>query len=292
MFRDLLNIHEMFCKHGTADPLLDTFRLIDILSNGRLGNIDMALLENEKVDLDHVAQRRKGGQPLEYIIGMTPFKGLMFSCSEDTLIPRKETELLVDVALNFIKEKQKSEKNLTIVDVGTGCGNVAASLASSSRNTRILATDISPQAVEIARQNVSKLGLEERVFLFCGDLFSPFEGSGHEGSIDLIVCNPPYIPTNSLRKLSPEIIDHEPTVALDAGPFGIDIFRRLVNGSVSMLKPEGILVFEVGVGQEKLVARLLERNGVYEDIRYFHICEQVRVISARKKKTSRSGSML
>ena len=108
MFGDFLNIHEMFCKHGTADPLLDTLRLVDILSNGRLRDIDMSLLGSDKIDLDHVAQRRKGGRPLEYIIGIAPFKGLMFSCSEDTLIPRKETELLVDVALALHQEKAET----------------------------------------------------------------------------------------------------------------------------------------------------------------------------------------
>jgi release factor glutamine methyltransferase len=107
---------------------------------------------------------------------------------------------------------------------------------------------------------------------------------GYESEIDLVVCNPPYIPTGSLANLSPEIIDHEPLVALDAGPYGIDIIRRLIADSLSILKPAGILVFEIGEGQEKLAARLLRKNGGYTDVRYHKDGDgTIRVISAKKE---------
>lgn len=283
MFEDFLQAHNVFQKHGTENPLLDTVRLFDILSNGALRKIDLSLLRQEKIDLLHLAQKRKEGMPMEYGIGMATFMGFMFYCSPDTLIPREETELLVEVALDFIKKKREFEDDLTAIDMGTGCGSIAISFAMHSDNTKILATDISASAIEIAQKNVNKFNLQERVSLFCGDLFSPFHGLGYEEKIDLVICNPPYIPTASLTKLSPEIIDHEPKVALDAGAFGIAIYRRLISESLSILKPKGILVFEIGVGQEKLVARLIERKNSYENIRYFDDGTHTRVVSAEKK---------
>ena len=283
MFEDFLQAHNVFQNHGTENPFLDTVRLFDLLSNGALRKIDLSLLRQEKMDLLHLAQKRKEGMPMEYVIGMATFMGLMFFCFPDTLIPREETELLVKVALDFINERQKFENHLTLIDMGTGCGNIAVCLAMRSDNTRILASDISSAAVAIAQKNVNKFNLQERVSLFCGDLLSPFHGLGYEEKIDLVVCNPPYIPTASLPKLSPEIIDHEPKLALDAGAFGINIYRQLISDSITILKPKGILVFEIGVGQEKLVTRLIERKNSYENIRYFDDGTHIRVISAEKK---------
>lgn len=283
MFNDFLKAYDLFREYGVENPLLETLRLFDLVSKRHLSKIDVSLLREEKIDLRHVAEKKKEGVPFEYIIGMATFMGLILYCSPDTLIPRQETELLVKVTFDFIREKQQLENDLTIIDVGTGCGNIAVSLAMNSDNTNILACDISPAAIEIARKNVNKFVLQKRVSLFCGDLLSPFHNLGYEEKIDVVVCNPPYIPTGSLPKLSPEIIDHEPKVALDAGAFGIDIYRRLISDSLSVLKPKGILVFEIGIGQEKLVARLLERKAGYEDIRYFDDGAQIRVISAKKK---------
>jgi release factor glutamine methyltransferase len=113
----------------------------------------------------------------------------------------------------------------------------------NSDRTKILACDISPEAVMIAKRNVDNFFLKGRVSIFCGDLFAPFRELGCEEGIDLVVCNPPYIPTGSLCKLSKEILDHEPKIALDGGPFGIDFHRRLITDSFSMLKPKGGLIF-------------------------------------------------
>jgi len=282
MFDNFFESYNAFQDHGAENPLLETLRLFDLLSAGALRKMDLSSLSGQNIDVAELAQKRKEGMPLEYIIGMATFMGLTLSCSPDTLIPREETELLVRVALDFIKKQQETENDLTLIDMGTGCGNIAVALAMNSDNTKILATDVSPGAVEIARKNVNAFELQERVSLFCGDLFSPFHGLGYEEKIDLIVCNPPYIPTGSLRKLSPEIIDYEPTVALDAGSYGIDFYRRLISGSLSILKPKGILVFEIGIGQEKLVAKLFERKKGYEDIGYFDDGTHVRVMSAGK----------
>jgi release factor glutamine methyltransferase len=282
MFNHFIQAYNVFNESGVENPLLETLRLFDLLSGNALRKMDLYPLTEKKIDLADLAQKRKEGMPLEYIIKMATFMGLAFYCSSGALIPREETELLAKVTIDLIKERQGIENNLIIVDVGTGCGNIAVSLAMNSEHTKILAVDISQSAIEIAQKNVNKFNLQQRISLFCGDLFSPINDLGYEEKIDVIVCNPPYIPTGSLSKLAPEIIDHEPKVALDAGPFGINFYRRLINDSLSILKPNGILVFEIGVGQEKLVARLLEKKEGYKNIVFFDDGLNVRVIKAVK----------
>jgi release factor glutamine methyltransferase len=174
-------------------------------------------------------------------------------------------------------------ERFTVADIGTGCGNIAVSVALGTELARVLACDISPAAVEVAKENVLRYGLQDRVTVLCGDLFAPLCELGYKGKLDLVVCNPPYIPTSSLENLAPEVIDYEPRVALDAGAYGIDIFRRLILDSVAMLRPGGTLVFEIGAGQDKLVTRLLQRGRAYTDIQHYDDGVDVRVISAMKR---------
>jgi release factor glutamine methyltransferase len=148
-------------------------------------------------------------------------------------------------------------------------------------DVRILASDISEAAVEVARRNVQKYQADGKVSLFCGDLYEPF--AAHLGAADMVLCNPPYIPTTSLKKMAREIIDHEPVVALDGGPFGLGIFRRLLNGAPAFLKRGGALMFEIGERQEKLIERLFAGNGAYGDISFFEYQGKVRVVAATKK---------
>jgi release factor glutamine methyltransferase len=220
---------------------------------------------------------------MEYIIGTATFAGLCFHCSKDTLIPTEWTTSLVEVALDLIKQRQQLENKQIVVDLGTGCGNIAVLLALRTDNVVILATDASAQAIDIARKNVAKFNVGNKVSLFCGDLFSPLYDSEYKTKIDLIVCNPPYIPTASLNNLHPEIINHQPIIALDAGPYGIDFYRRLITDSILMLKQNGQIAFEIGVGQEDVVSRLLTRNGNYRNIRFHKDSNgQHRVVSAIK----------
>ncbi len=282
MFEQFLHIYESFGKHNAEHPVLETLHMMNILSRGALQHLDRSLHEEMDTitDLDQLAQQRKEGVPLEYILERAVFMGIEFYCTPDTLIPREETELLAQVALNMVEQARKHTDQVTVMDIGTGCGNIAISLAAHAKDIRVLASDISDAAIAVAQKNVTAMGLEDRITLFCGDLFAPLEGQGYENNVDVVVCNPPYIPTSSLSKLAPEIIDHEPRVALDAGTYGINIFRGLIAGARTMLKPGGKLVFEIGAGQEKLVTRLLERTPGYADIQHFDDGEQVRVIGA------------
>ena len=282
MFESFLDTYNLFAEHGFDDPLGETLRLFDLASGGALRRIDLSGLGPGGGDPASIVSQRKEGVPMEYILGRAVFFGHSLLCTPDTLIPREETELLVRVAIGFIEEKLRGKLAITVIDVGTGCGNIAVALAASSPAVRVLASDISPSAIEVARENVAASGLADRVSLACGDLLAPFQLE-QVGSVDLIVCNPPYIPTNSLSKLASEVIDHEPHVALDGGSYGIDIFQRLIHDAPELLAPGGVLAFEIGAGQERLVTKLLQRTPDYQDIQYHDDGEHVRVISAVKR---------
>jgi release factor glutamine methyltransferase len=283
MFEELRKIYELFQSRGIKDPFSEILHLVNILSGGTLNHIDTSI-RDMNLDPSRVTRKRKEGVPMEYILGATTFAGLRLKCSENTIVPTEYTKSLVDVVVDFIDKRQLSVKEQTIIDIGTGTGNIAIAIALRTQNVNILATDISPEALEIAQKNLDAYNLNEKIALICGDLFLPFQGGVYEGQIDVITSNPPYIPTSSLKKMPREVVEYQPRVALDAGPYGIAFYQRLIRDSISMLKPGGILVFEVGEGQDKLVDRILDRHGGYEDIRCFEDQDGIiRVLSAVKK---------
>jgi release factor glutamine methyltransferase len=286
MYEEFRRVIEIFRDQGLADPLAEALHLADITSGGAVNSLERSLREQQHGDLVEVARRRKAGAPMEYILGAAAFAGLSLQCNEKTIVPTEYTRLLVDVAADLLEQRRPAAGEQTVIEVGTGCGNIAIAIAVKTEGVKVLATDVSPEALEVARNNLDTYKLNERITLLCGDLFSPFEGRGYEGNIDLIACNPPYIPTSFLKKLAPEVINYQPRVALDAGPYGIDFFQRLVGESAGMLKPGGALVFEIGDGQEKLVARILSRNDGYEDIRYFQDEDGITRVCRAIKRTA------
>jgi len=280
MYKEFIRCYELFRDRGVSDPLIETLRLFDVLSSGALRGTDLSFLDKQGIPLDEIVRRRKEGVPFEYVLGIAPFMGFTLYCTPETLIPRHDTELLAQTVLNLI---ERMERPVTVIDMGTGSGNIAVALAMNAAGVKVLASDVSAAAIEVARRNIEKYSLQERVLLFSGDLFAPLRGMEHEGNIDLVVCNPPYIPTKSLAKLDAGITDHEPLVALDAGTYGIDVFRRLLVEAADFIKPRGMLTFEMGAGQEKLVERLIEKNGQYENIEYFRYDGRIRVVSVVRK---------
>jgi len=267
MFEFINQLHDAFTQAGLPDPLKETLHLVDILSGGALRALDGRSLPDitaQNLSLDEVIVQRQEGVPLEYILQQTVFMGRPFTCTPDALIPRAETELLVRTVLNHAAGL--GAESLTIVDVGTGSGNIAVSLALELPQSRVFALDISPEAVARAQAHVMQYELQDRATVRCGDLFAPLADMGLEEAVDIVVCNPPYIPSGSLNKMAAEIVEHEPLVALDAGPYGINVFRRLVQDALRFLRPEGLLAFEFGAGQEVLVQRLLQKSGGYEQM--------------------------
>ncbi len=281
MIGKLAEIYTEFKKHGVADPLAETFRFADLVSGGALRRIDLSVL-GEEPDLADIARQRAEGKPLEYILGVAPFLGELLECREGALIPREETELLTLTCLGFIEELRTAGVQAPkIIELGTGSGNIAVVLAMKTGNAEIYASDISEEAVGVAASNVERCGVVGRVTILCGDMFEPFRGKGLEGTTDIVVCNPPYIPSTSVDKLDSQIIDHEPRVALDAGAYGLDIFQRLIKEAPEFLRPGGMLAFEIGAGQEKIVSRLFRKAGdVYGPVEQIDDGAEIRVLTA------------
>lgn len=282
MLHDFFEGYASFEQCGVDSSVIETLRRVDLLCRDAQPRGAPLPEKCELASITAWVEQRRRGVPWEYVLGKAPFMGRLFHCSSDTLVPTEETCLLVNVASEAILEKERLGSDLTLIEVGTGCGNVAVSIALRTQHTRILASDLCAAAVEVARQNVCAFNLQERITLLCGDLFTPFQSLGCAGKVDFVVCNPPYIPTASLKKLPPEVLDHQPRLALDGGPFGIDFYRRLIDGAVSLLKPEGTLLFEIGDGQEGLV-NLLFRNRAYREVSHFQGAARTRVVRATKE---------
>ncbi|NPV28753.1 MAG: peptide chain release factor N(5)-glutamine methyltransferase [Firmicutes bacterium] len=204
---------------------------------------------------------RAAGIPVAYLTGTREFMSLSFLVSPAVLIPRPETELLAEKALEFLAEWQ--EKNLSAplaADVGTGCGALAVSLACYHPRLRVIATDISEEALAVARENARRHGVEDRVTFRAGDLLAPLGAEGRAGRGAAVVANLPYIPHSSLDFL-PRDVRYEPRLALDGGADGLDLYRRLLPQAAAFLAPGGLLACEVGPGQASLLAGLLEEQG-------------------------------
>ncbi len=197
--------------------------------------------------------RRLAGEPIQYITGVAEFYALSFHVNRDVLIPRPETEHLVDQALAMAANFPRPH----IVDVGTGSGAIAVALAHHLPNAHVFATDISAPALSVACQNTESNGVASRVRFFEGDLLAPVVGQ----SFDIVVSNPPYVSLADRESLSVEVRGYEPAQALFAGDHGLAIYRRLIPAAFGVLAPDGFLVLEIGHGQAEAVHALLIAAG-------------------------------
>jgi release factor glutamine methyltransferase len=203
------------------------------------------------------------------------FMDLDLLVERDVLIPRAETELLGAAALDLLPEEP------WVIDMCCGAGNLACAIASRRPLARVWASDLTDACVALARRNVAYTGVADRVSVVQGDLFSGL--AGLEGSIDVIVCNPPYISQAKLAGERAALLDNEPREAFDGGPYGLSIHQRVVREALPFLKPAGSLLFEIGQGQERQVKMLFERTRAYEGLRTVaNAAGEVRVVAARK----------
>ena len=216
--------------------------------------LDSDISSPDQLRFDSIIDRRVAGEPSAYITGHREFYGLDFKVDSRALIPRPETELLVELALEFAARHTSRGEGLNIADVGVGCGAITIALAVNLPGTRVVATDFSPAALKLASENVSRHRVEDRVTLLEGDLLQPVSGP-----IDILVSNPPYIASAQLAALPKEIRDHEPRVALDGGEDGIAVIERLIRQAKDKLTPGGAMFVEIGwdLG-ERALARSLD----------------------------------
>jgi release factor glutamine methyltransferase len=210
-----------------------------------------------------LASRRAAREPLQYILGTQEFCGLEFQVSPAVLIPRPETEVLVQEAVRAVD----LDKESVLVDVGTGSGCVAVALATILGNARIVAVDRSPQALAVAKGNAKRHAVAEKIEWMESDLLSALRERGMTGTVDIIVSNPPYIAEADWAGLQPEVRDFEPRSALFSGPMGTEFHERLLRESKEFLVPGGTLMMEIGQGQYAAVRQMAERIGGYAPLR-------------------------
>jgi len=246
-----------FEKLGLDSPRLTAELLLaHVLHTSRVRlytDLDRPLEAGELAAYRGLIARRAAGEPTSYLTGTREFYGRTFVVDPRVLVPRPETELLVEAVLQAVPR----DAEIRVLDLCTGSGCVGITLALERPRARVLATDTSPGAVEVARANAAALGPADRFEARLGDLLAPVEG---EPPFDVVVANPPYVPTGELPTLSPEV-RREPPLALDGGADGLDVVRRIAEEAPRRLVPGGLLALEIGDGQGPAVHSLLEAAG-------------------------------
>ena len=242
---------------GVSAPRLDAeVLLMKVLGWSRedlYRNPEGALGESRAERFESLVSRRVGAEPVAYVTGSREFWSLDFRVTPDVLIPRPETEHLVEAVLEFLAARRGPCR---VLEIGTGSGAVAVCLAKENPAAEVWATDISEPALEIARENADRHGVGQRIHWRRGDLLAPVQGL--PGGFDVLVSNPPYVPSGDIAGLQREVRDWEPALALDGGADGMDFCRRLLRGGVRHLRPGGMLAVEVGAEQGGAVSRLFE----------------------------------
>lgn len=232
--------------------------------------------------LNQLITDRINNKPLAHITGRQRFMGIDFITDSRALIPRKETEILCQRALEISLLLTSADKNITVIDVCCGAGNLGIAIAAQNPYTTVHSTDISQEAVDLTLENISFLNLQQKVTAIQGDLFSSVENDKFISNTHLIVCNPPYISTGKVKNMNPEILGKEPVLAFDGGMFGTKIIQKLILEAPKFLIKGGWLVFEIGAGQGEFILQLCKRSNLYEHIEpVFDKNGLIRVISAR-----------
>jgi len=249
-----------FQKRNIDSPRLNAEHLLaHVLSRKRMElylDFDRQVRESELAPLRELVKRRGSGEPLQHLLGTVEFCGRSFRCDKRALVPRPETEQLVELLISHVKSEIAYSR---MIDVGTGSGVIALTLAAEFPKAEIVGVDISDDALMLARENAERLKLADRVLFLRSNLLESIQPD-----FDLIVANLPYVSADDRENLSREVL-HDPEVALFAGSRGDELMRQLIEDAPSWLRPGGMLAMEIGLGQsETLVAALAEKN--YRDI--------------------------
>lgn len=252
---------QYFAEKGVASARLDAEVLLSaVLKKERIYlyvHFDEPLQADELGAFREMIKQRAARVPVAYILGEREFMGLSFKVTPAVLIPRPDTEILVEAVLARLKGKG----DLTIADIGTGSGAIILSLLKNLPQANGVAVDISAAALAVAKENAAHLRVSERLELLQGDVCAPLQGRRFRA----IVSNPPYIPGADIEGLEPEV-RKEPLGALDGGVDGLDFYRRIIQAAAGLLEAGGLLAFEVGIYQAHEVKAMAERSGVFEGI--------------------------
>ena len=257
--------HDIDSPRSTAEILLAhvlKLKRIDLYLR-----YDQPLYINELSKFKVLIKRRVEREPVAYIVGVKEFWSMDFAVTKDVLIPRPETECLVEAALALLPQGNASDSNQSpksILELGTGSGAVILAIASMRPKPVYFASDRSVKAIRLARQNSKRHGLDTAVNFFCGDWFTPL--NRQKKRFDMILSNPPYIPTQVIGRLMPEIYKYEPISALDGDKNGLFCLRHIINTAHGYLNPEGSLLLEIGHDQKNDVQSLIDQCGSYEHV--------------------------
>ena len=264
---------------AARDAALLLRHALGISHAAQLADPERTLTPAQQAAFDALVQRRLTNDPIQYITGEQEFYGLALRVTPAVLIPRPETEQLVEAVLNEMKQAElDSKQSLRILDVGTGSGAIAIALAHHLPHAHVTAVDLSAAALEVAASNAARHALTDRIRFVASDLLDALPPD--ELHFDVIASNPPYVPTADRASLHPQVREHEPAAALFAGPDGFDVYRRLIPQARAALRPNGLLALEIGQGQREAIASLLSG---WNELRLLDDLQQIpRIALARK----------
>ncbi len=282
-----LSAHPDLRPAALADATLLLLHTLDLDRASLLAHPDRPIDREQQARYQRLLERRLSFEPIQYIVGRQDFYGLTLRVTPAVLIPRPETELLVEAVLARLKQEMPHSSQphrdgwdpatLRIADVGTGTGAIAIALAHLLPRASVTALDLSSAALDVARENAATHRLTERIRFVESDLLAAI---ADDEPYDAIVSNPPYIPAEERLTLHPQVRDHEPSQALFAGPTGLELYERLIPQARALLKPGGLLALEIGYGQRDAVAALLSG---WNDLTFLDDLRQIpRVALARR----------
>ena len=256
----LAEARRRFTEAGIADPATDARLLVAGLL--KQSSTELLTRSAEKLFPDQIAmiskarERRLGHEPVHRILGEREFYGLPLQLSAETLEPRPDTEILVDTVLAYLKDLAKAHGDLHILDIGTGTGAICLALLSECPEASGIGSDISADALGTARSNAERHGLQDRFQAVQSSWFENIRGSFHA-----IVSNPPYIASNVIHDLAPEVTKFDPVAALDGGPDGLDAYHAIAKDAARFMRPDGVLGLEIGYDQRNDVTAIFEAEG-------------------------------
>ena len=246
-------------------------------------NVELKELnEAQTILLKAAIDDRLLGVPLAHITQRQAFMGLELKSTEAALIPRKETEILANLVLDYACQLDSQQP--LILDICTGCGNIALTVFKRIQSAKVYGADISADAIALANENAKLLACGDGVKFFVGDLLEPFRSDDFIGKVDILICNPPYILSANVEKMPIEISQYEPKLAFDGGALGIGIIDKVIRQAPEFLKDKAWLCMEIGAGQGPFVEKRINKSGLYDEVKLAKDSDGViRAISARKK---------